>query len=151
MNKQELITVIGIFFQDRIKLQKKGKYWYNDNGLAKLLFYLESARFMDGIYINVGIYYNNLDGASSKSLPNFHDWHFNADIGYIFRNTPILVSYDINEGELNYIFEKIKNVVIPFADNYRNKDFLKTHPDIWESPWQKRVSKERLFGFADFL
>ncbi len=151
MNKEELRAAIDTFFQDRLKLHKKGKYWYNDNGFAKLLFYLEPARFMDCFYINVGIYYNNLDGVSSKSLPNFHDWHFNADIGYIYRNTPILVSYDINEEELNAIFEIIKNVVIPFADNYRNKDFLKTHPDIWDSPWQKRLSKERLFGFADSL
>jgi len=151
MNKEELIKTISSFFQDRIKLQKKGKYWYNDNGLAKLLFYVESARFMDGLYINVGIFYNTFDDASRNKIPNFHDWHFKADIGYIYQNIPTLVKYDINDEDLNYIFDKIQNIVIPYVDSYRNKDYLKTHPDIWKSPWQQRLPKDEFFAFADSL
>ena len=151
MNKEELLKTIGSFFQDRIKLEKKGKYWYNDNGLAKLLFYVESARFMDCLYISVGIYYNNFYDADSKKIPNFHDWHFKANIGYIYQNMPTLLHYNISEEGLNDIFDKIQDTVIPFAEKYRRKDYLKTHPDIWESPWQKRVSKDSLFNFADSL
>lgn len=151
MNKEELLNTIGGFFQDRIKLQKKGKYWHNDNGLAKLLFQIEPARFMSGVYINVGIYYNSFYNANDKKMPNFHDWHLSADIGYIFQKIPVLVSYDISEEDLNKIFTSIQNAVIPYVENWRNKDFLKTHPDILKSPWQKRVSKESLFAFADSL
>lgn len=149
MNKDELLNSISRFFQDRLGLQRKGKYWFEDNGFAKLLFYVERARITDCCYINVGVYYNTLHGADSEKVPTFHNWHLGADIGYIYQNKPTLVYFSISDEELNVIFAKIQDVVIPFTDNWRNKAYLKTYPV--ESPWQTRLSKETLFKFADSL
>lgn len=151
MNKEELFNAISRLFQDRLGLQRKGKYWFDDNGFAKLLFYVEPARFMDCFYINVGVYYTTLRGPGGKKVPTFHDWHLGANIGYIYQNKPTLVHYSISEEELNGIFGKIRDVVIPFTDNWRSKAYVKTHPDILKSPWQDRLSKETLFNFADSL
>ncbi len=151
MNKSELRALIGSFFKDKMKLQEKGNYWANDNGFAKLLIYVEPARFMDGFYINVGIHYNQLAAADSKKIPTIHDWHLKANIGYIFQNTPTLVGYSISNEALDVIFGKIRDVVIPFAENWRTKKYLSTYPDIIKSPWQKRLSKETLRNFIDTL
>lgn len=149
MNKSELRAPIGSFFRDEMKLQKKGNYWANDNGFAKLLFWVESARFMDCFYINVGIYYNDLGATGSKKIPTFHNWHLGADIGYIFQNAPTLVGYSISNEALNGIFGMIRDVVTPFAENWRSKEYLRSCPDIINSPWQKRLSKETLRNFID--
>lgn len=151
MNKNELRALIDSFFKDEMKLQEKGNNWANDNGFAKLLFNVESARFMDCFYINVGIYYNDLGATHSKKIPTFHNWHLGADIGYILKNAPVLVDYCINNEALNVVFGKIRDIVIPFAEKWRTKEYLRTYPDIIKSPWQKRLSKETLRNFIDTL
>jgi hypothetical protein len=155
--KDALLQSIGRFFTDRLKLQKraKGNYWFNDNGFAKLLFFVDSARFMDCFYVSAGIYYNNLaiDGKKKdpKKVPIHFDWHLGANIGHVYQRKPTLVEYDISEVELNDILGKIQDVVVPFTDDWRSKEYLKTYPDIIKSPWQKRLSRDTLRKFADTL
>lgn len=144
MDKEQIVNEIDIAFKERTPLIKKGKYWYQDDGVSKLLFYVEPARYMDGVYINVGIYYNNLDDTKSKAIPNFHNWHLNANIGYIYQNIPIVIPFNCSDLELKTFFDIIINQVIPYVNKWRDKGFLKTYPNIWDSPWQKKISKDRL-------
>ena len=105
---------------------------------------------MEGFYIRVGIHYNDLSAAADiRKFPTIHDWHLAANIGYIIQNRPILVDYDISNEALNEIFGKIRDIVVPFGEKWRSKEYLRSYPD--QSPWQQRLSKETLTNFIDTL
>lgn len=152
MTKDELFAAIGDFLENELGLSKKGKrYWFHRNDLATMWFYIETPRFMDGYFINVGVFYDALrvDGVNKAST--FHEWHLGADIGYIVNMKPVLVSKDISNEDLRRIFDTIKGVVVPYVDKWRTVAFLKTRPDIVKSPWQKRLSRETLARFTKSL
>lgn len=152
MTKDELFASVGGFLENELGFRKKGKrYWFHRNDIATIWFYIETARFMDCYFINVGVFYESLRVDGVEKVSTFHDWHLGADIGYFVNMMPVLVSKNIGGEDLRRILDMTRDVVVPHVEKWRTVAFLKTRPDIVHSPWQKRLSRETLARFAKSL
>lgn len=138
------------YFKDFFKLKgfkKKGNIFWKENDYKNLMFCeFQPSYFSNIFYLNFGVYYKNKN--ENISDIKSHIWHFESSFNRIIKEIdPTALNYDIEDGLLNEIFDKIQSRILPELENIASFSYMKDNfpynfdDDTW---WLKNLTVKEL-------
>ncbi len=153
-NESIFIDIVTEFLK-QYGYKKNGKTWRMEKDGIIFLFNLQKSQWGAQIYINVGIFFQEL-GRGNIKIPKYDEWHFTHRFERILdlpqQGYLKLFSLDIEEKELlnniREICQSIKNKVFPLLEKLSDYKYLANRNIKLEGFWLQKIKREELRIFA---